>query len=239
MRCFLPLAAVLVVTVTAPACHAGDHEQDHRILFFSGGDISHISSFSWVGADAALLDKRSVSGPVLRIGGGVGRYTYKTEEVEDGEVAGLVTQGEAMLGWRWVRPGLTLTALAGPQVVNHILSEDDPNNHDEGTHLGAVFAGDLWWEPRPDMVVAAAGNYGTARHTYYARVFGGMRPWSWLLAGPELVAFGNRQSDQQRLGLSVSANVTGTLCLKLSGGGLHGNGNRTGVYGTFGVDRLW
>ena len=66
-----------------------------------------------------------------------------------------------------------------------------------------------------------------------------MRPWNWLLAGPELVAFGNRQSDQQRLGLSVSAHVTGTLCLKLAGGGLHGNGGRYGVYGTFGVDRLW
>src|SRR5690606_24810926 len=81
----LTLATAALLANHAEAVEAHEKSANilpERLLLFSGTDISSVSSFAWIGADISLLDKRSISGPVLRITGGAGRYEYDNHALD-------------------------------------------------------------------------------------------------------------------------------------------------------------
>jgi hypothetical protein len=210
-----------------------------RLLFFSGADLSEISSFAWIGADAALLAPRDHSGPVARLGGGVGQYSYANDDVEGGRVDGDVAAGQLMLGWRQIQPGLAITALIGAEVEHHRLDPLDTENDQAGTKTGLRIAAELWWEPLARMVVDANAQYGTAFDGYSARLAAGWRFGERMIVGPEIAALGNRTSDQVRAGLWFSGLRLGPAEVRLAGGGVQDGDGDAGFYGSVGAHMRW
>lgn len=232
---FLPFAAE---AAEPRGAHRDRNAIAERILLFSGTDISSVSNFAWASADASLLDKRTISGPVLRISGGAGRYEYDNTTL-DRRITGHAVSGQFLAGWRHVGPGLTATALAGAEVEHHRLTPDDADNDQAGTLAGLRAAGELWWEPSPRTVVDAHAAFGTAFDSYSARIAAGMRVGGRFLAGPELAALGNRTSGQLRAGLWFSGLRVGRLEMRMAGGALKEDDGGYGAYGNLSAHMGW
>jgi hypothetical protein len=209
-----------------------------NMVFFSGVDLSTVSEFSWGGLDTSLFNPRDESGPILRMVGGTGRYSYTADGVENGEVNGMVVAGELLGGWRVIRPGLWGAVLAGVEVEEHVLDRIDPDNRIQGRGVGLRVAGEVSWKPGERWRLDASAAYGSAFDLYKARLAGGYVVWREVLAGLEAESFQNTGSDQQRIGVYVEGLRLGRLSFKASAGQLFDD-DGTGTYGRLGADINW
>ncbi|MGQ4273193.1 cellulose biosynthesis protein BcsS [Terrihabitans sp. B22-R8] len=228
---------LLFACMGSASAEPDDAKKARNVLFFSGADLSTVSNFTWVGVDAPLFGPRDVSGPILRIVGGTGRYSYNAD-IENGHVNGEVVTGEFLAGWRILRPRMWAAALVGLEVENHALDRIDPDNEVQGTGVGVRIAGELSWKPTDRTRLDVSGAYGSAFDLYRARIAGGYAIIGNVLSGLEAESFKNSESDQQRLGLFVEGVPLGRLTLKASAGALHDD-DGIGAYSRFGADIYW
>ena len=73
---------------------------------------------------------------------------------------------------------------------------------------------------------------------YRGRLAGGLNVWRDVFVGPEAEAFGNLESEQQRLGVFAEGRLIGRMVMKASAGALH-DGDETGAYGRLGLHGGW
>lgn len=210
----------------------------HRFLFFSGTDISTVSGFAWSGAEASLRPSRDVSGPVLRVMGGAGRYDYGKKGAPDDKVIGDVMTGEVLAGWRQIGTALCVSVLGGFAIEDHNLDTDDPENEVQGTESGAKIMAELYWRPSERTHVEASAAYASPFDFWRVRLAGGYAVWRGTSVGPEFEAFGNRGSEQVRFGLGITDIQWRNWRMKGSAGALY-DWDDWGAYGRLGVDKVF
>ena len=231
-----PVFVVFCLSVAAqmPAAAPGRAETPaHRLIFFSGTDISSISAFSWAGAELMFGD--GASGPVIRGMGGSGAYDYARLGAPDGYVRGTVMLGEAMAGWRRIAGDVCLTILGGIAVEDHELDVPDPENRVQDTATGPKIAVEVYWRPNDHMHVEGSATYAATFDFWRVRTAAGYDAGLATL-GTEIEAFGNEGSHQMRFGLFASDLAWRKYVFKAALGALH-DGSETGMYGRLSLDR--
>jgi hypothetical protein len=230
------LCVGMVALCASPPLARADSKANRRFLFFSGVDVSSLSAFSWAGAEVSLFRSRDVSGPAVRVTGGMGSYDYDKEDAPDGEVRGTVVLGEFLAGWRHIGTAMCLGIFGGFAIEDHELDVPDPGNEVQGTETGAKIAAELFWRPSKVWQVEASAAYATTFDFWRVRLAGGRAAWRGMVVGAETEAFGNAGSDQARLGLFVSDIGWRNYDFKLSAGALRDNED-AGMYARFGMDK--
>jgi len=197
-----------------------------RFLLFSGFDLWRHGGFLHGGVLYAPegLDRE---GPVVKLLVGGGQYQYLSGATT---VTGRQWLVSAMPGWRFKRGTLEFTVYGGLDLQHHRFSPYDPGNSLAGTHAGARGGFDLWWEPRPAMMVAASASASTIGTSYWARGAVGWRAFDRVWLGPEIVALGDDNYRQFRLGVHVTGLRTAAFEWAAGLGYARDNDNRSGPY---------
>lgn len=202
-------------------------------LYFAGADFWRNGAF----AHAGLLwspNGLEAQGFTLKLLLGTGLYRNHAAPGQP-EVMGGQLLGALMPGWRFKFEKLELTAVAGLDLQYHRFAPDDPASRYRGAHAGLRAGADLWYEPMPDLMLAANLAASTIGPNYWSRMAAGVRVFAAMWIGPELHALGDPTSWQFRAG----AHVTGLKLLRYewsAGAGYVTDSNRRrGPYVRFGM----
>lgn len=222
----LAVAVGLVVSVSSAAPSVAEEAAFSRFLLFSGFDLWRHGGFIHGGMLYAPQGLER-EGPVLKVLIGGGKYQYLSGTTT---ITGHQLLLSAMPGWRFKRDKLEVTVYGGLDVQDHRLSLFDPGNSLSGTHAGARGGFDLWWEPRPAMMVAASVSASTIGTSYWAR--GAVGWWTfdraWL--GPEIVMLGDDAYRQFRIGMHMTGLRTAGFEWAAGLGFARDNDTRSGAY---------
>jgi hypothetical protein len=218
------ISLVALVCSAAPGV-AGD-ESLTRFLLFSGFDLWRHGGFLHGGV---LYAPRGLAqeGPVIKLLVGGGQYQYLSGTTT---VTGRQWLLSALPGWRFKRDKFELTVYGGLDLQNHRFSPNDTGNALAGTHAGLRAGFDLWWEPRPAMMVAASASASTIGTSYWARGAVGWWTFDRVWLGPEVVALGDDNYRQFRIGVHLTGLRTATFEWAAAAGFARDNDNRSGPY---------
>jgi hypothetical protein len=258
MRCVLGIAALLLIagaghgsetdlvatlsetvdepmgTAATPALASSGSASEPRFLFFSGLDAWPSGAFAHVGllwSPAGLYRE----GFTLKALGDVGTYRYRAGRADGTEVTGQQAVGALMPGWRFKWDRLELTAYGGVDVQQHRLFPADAGSRVRGLHVGARVGTDLWYEPLPELMVAANASLSSIGPSYWTRAATGWRLLDRFWLGPEAVALGDTQYLQYRIGLHATGLRTGNFEWSAGGGWVADSDRREGVYARLGL----
>jgi hypothetical protein len=115
------------------------------------------------------------------------------------------------------------------------LTPDIPTATYRGTHIGARFASELWWEPMPDMMLTSAFAASTNATSHSARAAAGWRVFDQFWAGPEISASRDEFSQQVRIGAHLTGFRLAAFEWSAAAGYVQDSFHRSGVYGRIGV----
>src|SRR5262249_29526767 len=141
---------------------------------FTGGEVARDDREGYLGSIWALNRDITREGVLFRVMGTYGTYDYR-EFCPGGACSpppqsfdGRVWQGDAMVGYQWVRNSYDLAVYAGVDVLNHHISPNDPLNPVQGHETGFKVAIDLESHRHSGMPLyyALEGAYSTAFDTY-------------------------------------------------------------------------
>ncbi len=127
-------------------------------------------------------------------------------------------QGDAMIGYQFVRNGVTVAGYAGIDYQRHKLSPDDTSVKLRGSETGfkAVVEIETERNSQRGVYLAAEGAYSTAFDNYYALGRVGLN-MGRIAIGPEGMFLGDESGDARRLGgfilssLSLGETTAGTV----------------------------
>src|SRR5579862_4086350 len=110
-------------------------ETESNVMGFSGVDVSKFSTSGWVGTLIAPSKDLDTSGLRVWVEGESGGYLYY-----GGGAAfhGIYENGEVLAGYGFEGDNYSINLLAGPNVINHVVSPYDPTNHVDGTDGGRM-----------------------------------------------------------------------------------------------------
>jgi hypothetical protein len=219
---------------TARAADAGPSlGQQPTILFFSGGDVWGHGAFGHAGLlwSPGGLD---TSGFTLKVFGSGGRYDYLAGALGGVEVTGRQLMAAALPGWRFKNEDWIVTVFAGLELQDHKLTPDDPGNKLRGTNFGVSTSVDVWYQPRPDMMVSASGSLNDKLYYSLRTAFGGL-VLDRFFFGPEAQTFGGDDYWQFRFGLQATGLKLGPFEWSLGAGWAEDSDGRGGPYGYLGV----
>jgi hypothetical protein len=209
------------------------------IVLDASGSVTTNSTYGAGAVTAAVGGNLQQSGLRARVDGIIGGYSY-TATLPPVAPATIGLQqriqarqggGGALAGYAWVSPDWTVALYAGVDVINTTLNHNDPNNHTQGTSVGARIAGDFYGMLAPRVMVSGFGSYSTNVSTFYTRFKTGYAVWDGVYLGPEFSALGNSFYSEYRAGLHMTGLKLGLLSLGLSGGVTASRLNGAGVYG--------
>src|SRR4051812_39311757 len=128
-----------------------------RVLLYAGFDIwrygrSGYGGFYWAPDglnNNGFITPLFVSGSAERYDAGSRRFNTNIIRVAP------------LAGWRLSRDKFEIKVFAGPELENRVLTPDIPAAEYRGTHIGARFAAELWWEPMPEMMLTSALSAST------------------------------------------------------------------------------
>lgn len=124
----------------------------------------------------------------------------------------------ALVGYQWVRDGLVMAGLAGPEGDIEQLS-DRTLPTGEKPHLGARLHGEIWAHPTANTLMTTTVIVGTARTPHlWARTSAGYALWDGVFLGPEASVYTTDTYREWRLGAHVTGLTFGGMSLRLSGG---------------------
>lgn len=181
---------------------------------FTGGEVARDSWETYLGATWALNRDLSREGVLFRTMGTYGRYDYEENCAQTGRCPGgdparsfdgRMWQGDAMVGYQWVRGTFDMGLYAGVDFVNHRISPRDEFNPVSGNETGFKVAIDLESHRHLDLpyYYALEGAYSTAFDTYFLLGRLGFNR-SRHIFGVEGWLLGDETGDAQRLGAFVS-----------------------------------
>ena len=201
---------------------------------FAGLSSANRSTFGYLGGVKAINHDLSQSGVLLRGLVYYGEYDYDTTAVTQGKVDGKATGAELGVGYQWANPNNRISLYASIDHQDHRLSPNDTQNSVRGGETGAAVQAEAetlntaWYG-------GLIGKYSTANDSYWVRgrvgyVFGNMA------LGPEAILAGNKEYDENRLGVFLNAAVSKATTLSFSVGARKSEGNRSlssqkGAYG--------
>jgi hypothetical protein len=234
---FLTLSVLAISAATAqaaelplkaPAIKFG--EGPNQFTGFVGVDVARLSYSGFTGVLIAPQGGVENSGLRAFILGEAGTYKYPLDATTKNK--GNYTGGEFLLGYGFEGVNYSVTLLAGANVVDHTLSQDDPDNSVQGTKYGAKGRLLAWINPTPQTLIASDADYSTAFRSYYARMKLGydMTPNRGIFIGPEAAALGNERFDQWRVGAHITQMKFGKVQMDLSAGFAHDTSVGNGAY---------
>lgn len=178
---------------------------------FTGGEVARDSREGYLGAVWARNRDLSKEGLLFRVMGthGTYDYTYNCSTCLGPEAFdGRFWQGDAMVGYQWVRDRFHAAVYVGIDVVNHHISPVDPDNPVRGTETGFKVALDLESHRYNGQqhYYALEGSYSTAFDTYFLLGRLGMNRNNNIF-GVEGWLLGDETGNAQRLGAFYSRNL--------------------------------
>jgi Cellulose biosynthesis protein BcsS len=204
-------AACVGVGASAPAV-AGDGYGQSNIVFpaaiVSGADITARAKEGYLGLYFALNGDLDRDGIIVRILGSGSKfdYSYGANHINGvaaalGKIEGTGWQGDAMVGYQWVRNGFDFSVLVGVDHQDYSLSPNDPFTQLRGSETGFKTAVDLETNTsnRGPVYLAMRGAYSTAFDSYYALGRVGMKTGRFAI-GPEMWALGDVSGNALRAG---------------------------------------
>lgn len=227
-------AALFVVpglAVGAEASPPDGRPEGDTLLFFAGYDLWRSGGFGHGGA-VWSPDGLAKSGFLIKGLLGAGSYRYTTG---GRDIRGTAVVGAVMPGLRFVHGPLDVSVTAGPDIQRHGFSPDDPGNELRGWHFGFRIGADLWWEPTAGSMVNASASVTTIGTGYWSRAAYGWRIFDRVYIGPELMALGDDDYRQFRLGAHATALRLGPVELSAGLGFVRDSERRSGPYGRIGV----
>ncbi len=202
-----------------------------RVLLYAGFDIwragrSGYGGFYWA------PDGLNNDGFMTRlfVSGGVERYDAGSRQFNTD-----IIRAAPLAGWRFSQDKLEFKVFAGPELENRVLTPDIPTAAYRGTHIGARFATELWWEPTPELMLTSAFSASTNATSHSARAATGVRVLERFWAGPEISASGDAFSQQYRIGAHLTGVRFDALEWSAAVGYVTDSYHRSGVYGRIGV----
>jgi len=225
-------AAVGLAFCSTNALHADttiDGETAHFLLH-GGFDLWRNGGFGHGG----LLwspDGLKQEGFTLKLLLGGGTYRYRAGATE---ISGRQYLASALPGWRFKDGTIELTVFGGLDVQQHQLSPADPTTRLRGFNIGARGGFDLWFEPRPALMVTTSVSASTIGKNIWVRAATGLRAFDlWL--GPEGVFCGDETYQQLRFGAHVTGLRTDMFEWSAGVGWVTDSDKRSGMYGRLGV----
>jgi Cellulose biosynthesis protein BcsS len=217
-----PLGVAALILWTGPGAEAGDLDSsrapDPRTVLFGSVDTAH-STFATVGLKRTLSGSLDRSGPVGMASVGYGG-TVERIEGQPGDVRTIrhAVHASALVGYQWVRDGLVVAALAGPEVdADELSNRAIPRVSDP--HLGARLHGEISAHPTATTLLTTTVIAGTARTAHlWARASAGYAVWNGIFLGPEASVYATDTYRELRLGAHVTGLALGRFNLRLSGG---------------------
>lgn len=203
-----------------------------RFLFFSGVDLWRNGQAGYDGMMLAPQGDLNKDGFLIRLfmSGDFERYDTPTQHFTTN-----IFRASVLPGWRVKRGNVEIKVFAGPALESHALNPDVPTDKLRGSNFGARIATELWWEPTPAMMVAAAASATTIGSGYSARAAAGWRLWDRFWIGPEIAASADEYSTQYRIGAHLTGFKTGPVEWSVGAGYLEDSFDRNGIYGRIGV----
>lgn len=185
MRKHALLAAAALFATTLPAFADGMDKQSpvmenyygptYSHTVFTGGEIARNSWESYLGATWAMNRDISREGILFRVMGARAQYDYQENCSLGGCVPtptsfeGKMWQGDAMIGYQWVRERLNMALFIGADYISHDISPAHPTNPVSGNEWGLKVGIDLETHRRTGLpyYFALEGTYSTAFETYW------------------------------------------------------------------------
>jgi Cellulose biosynthesis protein BcsS len=192
---------------------------------FAGISAASHSTFGYLGGVKAMNNDLSKNGVLLRGLVYYGEYEYDTTAVAQGKVDGKATGAELGAGYQWVSPSNRFSLYASVDHQDHHLSPNDTRNSVRGADTGVAIQAEAETLGTP-WYGGFIGKYSTANDSYWVRgrlgyVFGNMA------IGPEAILAGNKEYDENRLGLFLNSAVSKATTLSFSAGGRKAEGNHS------------
>jgi hypothetical protein len=202
-----------------------------RVLLYAGFDIWRFGRTGYGGFYWAP-DGLNNDGFITRlfVSRGVERYDAGSRRFSTD-----IVRAAPLAGWRFSQGTLELKVLAGPELENRVLTPDVPTATYRGTHIGARFATELWWEPMPELMLTSAFSASTNAASHSARAAAGWRVLDQFWAGPEISASSDAFSTQVRIGAHLTGFKLAPFEWSVAAGYVTDSFHRSGVYGRIGV----
>jgi len=203
---------------------------DATVLYFTGADLWHKGGSTYGGAvwSPGGLNQDGFTLKMLLAGGD---YLYRASAID---VRGVDVVASILPGYRIKRGNLEIKMFVGIDVQHHWTLPFDPWNRLRGTHAGARFNIDAWWEPLPArMMVAATLTGSTVGSNYGFRAATGWRAFERFWFGPEIETSGDRTYRQYRAGVHITSLQFGGFEWAFGAGYVRDNDRRSGLYGRF------
>jgi hypothetical protein len=137
-------------------------------------------------------------------------------------------QAYALIGYQWMFPRIAISALVGPELDAEADSLDAVGS--ARTRFGLRGHAELWAHPTPTTLATATLIAGSGRGHVWGRLSGGYAFWPGIFVGPEAVFYARDDYREWRLGGHITGLKWGPLDLRLSGGLMQSNDDRTGAY---------
>ena len=238
-RC-LPWFAALLAATPIPSARAADwytgaEVPADRDAWFVAIDASATvssqgSQFAGATVTIAPQDSLLVSGPRVRLDGLIG--SYRTPTAAGGSAVGQQEEAAAMAGYAWVSRDAVLSGFVGLNVRRNELSSLAATSGTDRTEFGLKTALDYYARPTDRTMVHATGSYSTTFNAYFGRLRGGVLAFGNGFVGPEFAVLGDDYYRQWRAGVHWSGLQFGAVQLGLSGGYLHDQARKGGLYST-------
>ena len=177
---------------------------EDSVIYYSGIDTAHHSMYLYQGGVVALNRDLSKDGFLLKAYSGYAGYQF-------GSDAGPLTQGnevqvDGMLGYQFIRSGITTSLFVGAdfQVVTTV--PKDPTAVPAGRRLGAKVGVEIETDSDRKFYGNLIGEYSTAFESYWTRGRAGYN-FGRFTMGPEAIAFGNQGFHAERLGVFATTKL--------------------------------
>jgi hypothetical protein len=202
-----------------------------RVLLYAGFDIWRFGRTAYGGFYWAP-DGLNNDGFITRlfVSRGVERYDAGSKRFNTD-----IVRAAPLAGRRFSRDKFEIKVFAGPELENRIPTPDVPTATYRGTHIGARFAAELWWEPTPEMMLTSAFSASTNSTSHGARGAAGWRVFDRFWAGPEISASSDAFSQQARIGAHLTGFKLDALEWSVAAGYVTDSYHRRGIYGRIGV----
>lgn len=234
-------AAFIVCGVCLSSGPSRADDEEARTLMFSGRDIWRNGAFVHGGLLVAPggFDQDGFMLKLL-IGGGV--YRYAAGSLGGETVIGAEWMVQALPGFRIKRGNAEYKFFFGPELQRHNLWPDDPGNALRGQMLALRMAGELWYEPTRDMLIAGDASLSSIASSQSARLAFGWRLAEELFTGgvyvgPEAQFFASTGYRQHRFGLHITSMKTEATEWSAAGGFARDSDGRSSPYVRLGLSQ--
>jgi hypothetical protein len=206
----------------------------YSTVTFAGIDARDRSYYGYAGLIHALNGNLGTDGFLFRTMGLYNRYDYSSSAVVGGNVDGRMSAFDVLFGYQKYYEGFVGRAYIGLDYERHRLSPDNPFDSNRGSAFGVKVRGEVETLYNSPFYGSLLASYGSARERYWVRGRVGHN-FQGVIFGPEGVATGNPETDEQRIGAFVIfRNPLTPVELSASAGYSNTDGNRGGssAYGT-------